>query len=67
MIMSCFLLMITYDKIKPGSVFTVGTRGPKVQLCDLKSGSCSHILQGIFILFQTATTLSKQFNKKKRY
>ncbi|XP_063137791.1 DNA excision repair protein ERCC-8 isoform X4 [Rattus norvegicus] len=24
----------------------VGTRGPKVQLCDLKSGSCSHILQG---------------------
>ncbi|KAB0401055.1 hypothetical protein E2I00_003309, partial [Balaenoptera physalus] len=23
-----------------------GTRGPKVQLCDLKSGSCSHILQG---------------------
>ncbi|KAK7824102.1 hypothetical protein U0070_019788 [Myodes glareolus] len=23
----------------------VGTRGPKVQLCDLKSGSCSHILQ----------------------
>ncbi|XP_057350933.1 DNA excision repair protein ERCC-8 isoform X5 [Manis pentadactyla] len=25
---------------------TVGTRGPKVQLCDLKSGSCSHILQG---------------------
>ncbi|XP_048953846.1 DNA excision repair protein ERCC-8 isoform X6 [Canis lupus baileyi] len=26
----------------------VGTRGPKVQLCDLKSGSCSHILQVIF-------------------
>uniref|UniRef100_A0A9L0TDT6 ERCC excision repair 8, CSA ubiquitin ligase complex subunit n=1 Tax=Equus caballus TaxID=9796 RepID=A0A9L0TDT6_HORSE len=24
----------------------IGTRGPKVQLCDLKSGSCSHILQG---------------------
>ncbi|XP_074185013.1 DNA excision repair protein ERCC-8 isoform X3 [Rhinolophus sinicus] len=24
----------------------VGTRGPKVQLCDLKSGSCTHILQG---------------------
>uniref|UniRef100_A0A8C9QC02 DNA excision repair protein ERCC-8 n=1 Tax=Spermophilus dauricus TaxID=99837 RepID=A0A8C9QC02_SPEDA len=24
----------------------VGTRGPKVKLCDLKSGSCSHILQG---------------------
>ncbi|XP_021098641.1 DNA excision repair protein ERCC-8 isoform X6 [Heterocephalus glaber] len=26
----------------------VGTRGPKVQLCDLKSGSCSHILQVVF-------------------
>ncbi|XP_019517086.1 PREDICTED: DNA excision repair protein ERCC-8 [Hipposideros armiger] len=26
--------------------FIVGTRGHKVQLCDLKSGSCSHILQG---------------------
>uniref|UniRef100_A0A8C4KP30 ERCC excision repair 8, CSA ubiquitin ligase complex subunit n=1 Tax=Dromaius novaehollandiae TaxID=8790 RepID=A0A8C4KP30_DRONO len=25
---------------------TVGTKSPKVQLCDLKSGSCSHILQG---------------------
>ncbi|XP_068521944.1 DNA excision repair protein ERCC-8 isoform X2 [Anas acuta] len=24
----------------------VGTKSPKVQLCDLKSGSCSHILQG---------------------
>ncbi|XP_036265585.1 DNA excision repair protein ERCC-8 isoform X3 [Pipistrellus kuhlii] len=24
----------------------VGTRAPKVQLCDLKSGSCCHILQG---------------------
>ncbi|XP_055457932.1 DNA excision repair protein ERCC-8 isoform X2 [Psammomys obesus] len=27
-------------------LIAVGTRGPKVQLCDLKSGSCSHILQG---------------------
>ncbi|XP_054842654.1 DNA excision repair protein ERCC-8 isoform X2 [Eublepharis macularius] len=24
----------------------IGTKSPKVQLCDLKSGSCSHILQG---------------------
>nr|XP_009925989.1 PREDICTED: DNA excision repair protein ERCC-8-like isoform X2 [Haliaeetus albicilla] len=28
------------------SLVTVGTKSPKVQLCDLKSGSCSHILQG---------------------
>uniref|UniRef100_A0A8C5NUA2 DNA excision repair protein ERCC-8 n=1 Tax=Jaculus jaculus TaxID=51337 RepID=A0A8C5NUA2_JACJA len=27
-------------------LIAVGTKGPKVQLCDLKSGSCSHILQG---------------------
>ncbi|XP_020639400.1 DNA excision repair protein ERCC-8 isoform X1 [Pogona vitticeps] len=27
-------------------LIAVGTRNPKVQLCDLKSGSCSHILQG---------------------
>ncbi|KAJ7335935.1 hypothetical protein JRQ81_013876 [Phrynocephalus forsythii] len=27
-------------------LIAVGTRSPKVQLCDLKSGSCSHILQG---------------------
>uniref|UniRef100_A0A8D2HGW3 ERCC excision repair 8, CSA ubiquitin ligase complex subunit n=1 Tax=Urocitellus parryii TaxID=9999 RepID=A0A8D2HGW3_UROPR len=37
----------------------VGTRGPKVKLCDLKSGSCSHILQGIFFSFETTITLSK--------
>ncbi|CAH2301174.1 DNA excision repair ERCC-8 [Pelobates cultripes] len=28
------------------SLIAVGTKSPKVQLCDLKSGSCSHILQG---------------------
>ncbi|XP_068135171.1 DNA excision repair protein ERCC-8 [Hyperolius riggenbachi] len=28
------------------SLIAVGTKNPKVQLCDLKSGSCSHILQG---------------------
>uniref|UniRef100_A0A8C5QKW3 DNA excision repair protein ERCC-8 n=1 Tax=Leptobrachium leishanense TaxID=445787 RepID=A0A8C5QKW3_9ANUR len=28
------------------SLIAVGTKGPKVQLCDLNSGSCSHILQG---------------------
>ncbi|XP_063776623.1 DNA excision repair protein ERCC-8 [Pseudophryne corroboree] len=28
------------------SLIAVGTESPKVQLCDLKSGSCSHILQG---------------------
>ncbi|KAM6304072.1 DNA excision repair protein ERCC-8 isoform 3-T3 [Podargus strigoides] len=27
-------------------LIAVGTKSPKVQLCDLKSGSCSHILQG---------------------
>ncbi|XP_034956252.1 DNA excision repair protein ERCC-8 isoform X3 [Zootoca vivipara] len=27
-------------------LWEVGTKSPKVQLCDLKSGSCSHILQG---------------------
>ncbi|KAM9093912.1 DNA excision repair protein ERCC-8 isoform 1-T1 [Sarcophilus harrisii] len=34
-------------------LIAVGTKGPKVQLCDLKSGSCSHILQGLYkiILF----------------
>ncbi|XP_053559718.1 DNA excision repair protein ERCC-8 [Bombina bombina] len=28
------------------NLIAVGTKNPKVQLCDLKSGSCSHILQG---------------------
>ncbi|XP_063151689.1 DNA excision repair protein ERCC-8 isoform X1 [Candoia aspera] len=27
-------------------LIAVGTKSPKVQLCDFKSGSCSHILQG---------------------
>nr|XP_008101073.1 PREDICTED: DNA excision repair protein ERCC-8 isoform X1 [Anolis carolinensis] len=27
-------------------LIAVGTKSPKVQLCDLKSGACSHILQG---------------------
>lgn len=27
-------------------LIAVGTKNPKVQLCDLKSGSCTHILQG---------------------
>lgn len=27
-------------------LIAVGSKNPKVQLCDLKSGSCSHILQG---------------------
>ncbi|XP_010191614.1 PREDICTED: DNA excision repair protein ERCC-8-like, partial [Mesitornis unicolor] len=27
-------------------LIAVGTKNPAVQLCDLKSGSCSHILQG---------------------
>ncbi|XP_065512384.1 DNA excision repair protein ERCC-8 isoform X3 [Caloenas nicobarica] len=27
-------------------LIAVGTKSPQVQLCDLKSGSCSHILQG---------------------
>ncbi|XP_074669550.1 DNA excision repair protein ERCC-8 isoform X1 [Strix aluco] len=28
------------------TLIAVGTKSPKVQLCDLKSGSCCHILQG---------------------
>ncbi|XP_026721364.1 DNA excision repair protein ERCC-8 isoform X2 [Athene cunicularia] len=28
------------------TLIAVGTKNPDVQLCDLKSGSCSHILQG---------------------
>ncbi|XP_043919750.1 DNA excision repair protein ERCC-8 [Protopterus annectens] len=28
------------------SLIAVGTKSPEVQLCDLKSGSCTHILQG---------------------
>lgn len=31
---------------------TVGTKSPKVQLCDLKSGSCSHILQGTYLKYE---------------